>query len=78
MNAAPAAPAFPARGLPKPYGPGDAQARAPLDADLATRRALYSRFMLSQSVYQTGPWAELAMRPADWAAIADLTLRAAE
>jgi nitrite reductase (NADH) large subunit len=47
-------------------------------ADLETRRALYDRFMLSQSVYQTDPWAELAERPADWAPIADLTLRAAE
>jgi nitrite reductase (NADH) large subunit len=47
-------------------------------ADLDTRRALYDRFMLSQSVYQTDPWAELAERPADWAPIADLTLRAAE
>jgi len=47
-------------------------------ADLANRRALYDRFMLSQSVYQTDPWAELAERPADWAPVADLTLRAAE
>jgi nitrite reductase (NADH) large subunit len=47
-------------------------------ADLETRRALYDRFMLSQSVYQTDPWAGLAERPADWAPIADLTLRAAE
>jgi nitrite reductase (NADH) large subunit len=47
-------------------------------ADLETRRALHDRFMLSQSVYQTDPWAELAERPADWAPIADLTLRAAE
>ncbi|MES2916535.1 MAG: nitrite reductase large subunit NirB [Pseudomonadota bacterium] len=47
-------------------------------ADLANRRALYDRFMLSQSVYQTDPWAELGTRPADWAPIADLTLRAAE
>jgi nitrite reductase (NADH) large subunit len=46
--------------------------------DLETRRALYDRFMVSQSVYQTDPWAELAERPADWAPIADLTLRAAE
>ncbi|WP_103335724.1 nitrite reductase large subunit NirB [Pseudotabrizicola formosa] len=46
--------------------------------DPATRRALYDRFMLSQSVYQTDPWAELAAKPADWAPIADLTLRAAE
>jgi nitrite reductase (NADH) large subunit len=46
--------------------------------DLENRRALYDRFMLSQSVYQTDPWAELAERPADWAPVADLTLRAAE
>jgi len=51
--------------------------RAQVD-DPVTRRALYDRFMLSQSVYQTDPWAELAARPADWAPIADLTLRAAE
>jgi nitrite reductase (NADH) large subunit len=47
-------------------------------ADLETRRALYDRFLLSQSVYQTDPWAEHATRPADWAPVADLTLRAAE
>ncbi|MDR7127028.1 nitrite reductase large subunit NirB [Pseudotabrizicola sp. 4114] len=46
--------------------------------DPANRRALYDRFMLSQSVYQTDPWAELAATPADWAPVADLTLRAAE
>ncbi len=46
--------------------------------DLETRRALYDRFILSQSVYQTDPWAELAERPADWAPVVDLTLRAAE
>lgn len=46
--------------------------------DLETRRALYDRFKVSQSVYQTDPWAELGMRPADWAPVADLTLRAAE
>jgi nitrite reductase (NADH) large subunit len=47
-------------------------------SDPVTRRALYDRFMLSQSVYQTDPWAEHAARPADWAPVADLTLRAAE
>ena len=47
-------------------------------ADLEARRALHERFMLSQSVYQTDPWAELAERPAEWAPVADLTLRAAE
>ncbi|MFN4154084.1 MAG: nitrite reductase large subunit NirB [Paracoccaceae bacterium] len=46
--------------------------------DPANRRALYDRFMLSQSIYQTDPWAELAAKPADWAPVADLTLRAAE
>ena len=47
-------------------------------ADPANRRALYDRFMLSQSVYQTDPWAEHAQAPAAWAPMADLTLRAAE
>ncbi|MEH7828740.1 nitrite reductase large subunit NirB [Gemmobacter denitrificans] len=47
-------------------------------ADPVTRRALYDRFMVSQSIYQTDPWAELATTPADWAPVADLTLRAAE
>ncbi len=47
-------------------------------ADPVTRRDLHDRFMQSQSVYQTDPWADLAQRPADWAPIADLTLRAAE
>ena len=52
--------------------------KAQVVEDKANRRALYDRFMLSQSVYQTDPWAELAERPADWAPIADLTVRAAE
>jgi nitrite reductase (NADH) large subunit len=47
-------------------------------ADPVIRRALYDRFMLSQSVYQTDPWAEHAATPASWAPVADLTLRAAE
>jgi nitrite reductase (NADH) large subunit len=47
-------------------------------ANPANRRALYDRFMLSQSIYQTDPWAEHAAKPADWAPVADLTLRAAE
>ncbi len=47
-------------------------------ADLPNRRALHDRFMLSQSVYQTDPWAELAECPAEWAPLADLTVRAAE
>lgn len=47
-------------------------------ADPATRRALYDRFMISQSVYQADPWAEHAAAPAAWQPVADLTLRAAE
>ncbi|MES2664965.1 MAG: nitrite reductase large subunit NirB [Pseudomonadota bacterium] len=49
-------------------------------ADPATRRALYDRFMLSQTVYQVDPWAELskADQRAQWNALADLTLEAAE
>ncbi len=47
-------------------------------ADPARRRALYDRFMLSQSIYQKDPWAEHAAEPAVWAPIADFTLRAAE
>ena len=49
-------------------------------ADPANRRALYDRFMLSQSIYQTDPWAEHAapQERAKWAAMADLTLEAAE
>jgi nitrite reductase (NADH) large subunit len=47
-------------------------------ADPETRHALYDRFLLSQSAYQTDPWADHAATPADWAPIADLTVRAAE
>ncbi len=49
-------------------------------ADLAVRRALYDRFMLSQSVYQIDPWAELSKpdQLAQWAPMADLSLEAAE
>lgn len=47
-------------------------------ADPATRAALHDRFMLSQSVFQTDPWADHAARPAEWFPIADLSLRAAE
>ncbi len=49
-------------------------------ADPVVRRALYDRFMVSQSVYQTDPWAEHA-RPsarASWGVMADLALEAAE
>ncbi len=47
-------------------------------ADPANRRALHDRFMLSQSVYQHDPWAELAARPADWAPLKTISLEAAE
>lgn len=47
-------------------------------ADPDIRAALVARFALSQSVYQTDPWADHAARPAEWAPVADLTLRAAE
>lgn len=46
--------------------------------DLENRRALYDRFMLSQSVYQKDPWVELAQRPEDWAPLKTLALEAAE
>ncbi|MFV0408774.1 MAG: nitrite reductase large subunit NirB [Paracoccus sp. (in: a-proteobacteria)] len=48
--------------------------------DLANRRALVQRFELSQSVYRKDPWAAHST-PAEipkWAAMADLTLEAAE
>ena len=46
----------------------------------ANRRALYDRFMVSQSVYQVDPWAEHAKpeHRGNWAALADFTLEAAE
>ncbi len=49
-------------------------------ADLGIRRALYDRFMVSQSIYQVDPWAEHAapQERAKWADLADLTLEAAE
>uniref|UniRef100_UPI00396C6788 nitrite reductase large subunit NirB n=1 Tax=Paracoccus sp. TaxID=267 RepID=UPI00396C6788 len=47
-------------------------------ADAQTRTALCARFALSQSIYQTDPWADHAARPSEWAPVADLTLRAAE
>jgi nitrite reductase (NADH) large subunit len=48
--------------------------------DPAIRRALYDRFMLSQSIYQIDPWAELSepSQLAQWAPMADLSLEAAE
>ncbi|AZY95792.1 NAD(P)/FAD-dependent oxidoreductase (plasmid) [Paracoccus sp. Arc7-R13] len=47
-------------------------------ADAGTRAALVARFAESQAIYQTDPWADHAARPAEWAPVADLTLRAAE
>ena len=47
-------------------------------ADLENRQALYDRFMVSQSVYQTDPWAEHAARPEEWAPMKTLSLEAAE
>ena len=47
-------------------------------ADPDSRAGLVARFALSQSIYQTDPWADHAARPAEWAPVADLTLRAAE
>ena len=48
--------------------------------DRTTRRALYDRFMLSQSVYQTDPWADLTKpdQLPQWAPLSDLSLEAAE
>ena len=49
--------------------------------DLETRAALVARFELSQTVYRKDPWAEQAKpeyQPQKWAALADLTLEAAE
>lgn len=45
-----------------------------------TRDALYDRFMLSQSVYQVDPWAELTRQDqlAQWSPMADLSLEAAQ
>ena len=49
-------------------------------SDPTTRRALYDRFMLSQSVYQTDPWADLTKpdQLPQWAPLSDLSLEAAE
>lgn len=47
-------------------------------ADAETRAALVARFAESQAIYQTDPWADHAARPAEWAPVADLTLKAAE
>ncbi len=49
-------------------------------ADPTNRRALYDRFMLSQSIYQKDPWAEHAApkERTKWVAMADLSLEAAE
>lgn len=49
-------------------------------ADQPNRRALYDRFMLSQTIYRTDPWAEHAAprERTKWSPMADLTLEAAE
>ena len=54
--------------------------KAQIVEDPVNRRALFDRFMISQSVYQTDPWAEHAQpdERARWAALADLSLEAAE
>ena len=48
--------------------------------DLDNRRALVDRFLHSQSIYQTDPWAARAddETTKKWSPMADLTLRAAE
>ncbi len=49
--------------------------------DLENRAALVARFELSQTIYRKDPWAEQAKpeyQPQKWAALADLTLEAAE
>ena len=59
---------------------GLAWCQAEVVEDQAKRRALYDRFMVSQSIYQVDPWAELAKPEAraNWQPLADLTLEAAE
>ena len=55
--------------------------RARVVEDAQERAALCERFEISQSVYRRDPWAEQAKpeyRPRKWAALADLTLEAAE
>ncbi len=49
-------------------------------ADLDTRRTLHARFLQSQAVFQSDPWAELAQPAAraQWVPMADLSLEAAE
>ena len=46
--------------------------------DLVNRRALYERFMLSQSIYQKDPWAEEPKSRTDFAPLMDLSREAAE
>lgn len=46
--------------------------------DVENRKALYERFLVSQSVYQTDPWAELARNRAEWQPLLDITREAAE
>ena len=59
---------------------GLAWCQAEVVEDQAKRRALYDRFMVSQSIYQVDPWAELAKPEAraNWQPLADLTLEVAE
>lgn len=52
--------------------------KAQVVEDLANRRALYDRFMLSQTVYQKDPWAEEPKVRADFAPLMDLSREAAE
>ncbi len=52
--------------------------KAQVVEDTVNRRALYDRFMLSQSVYQKDPWAEEPKLRADFAPMMDLSREAAE
>ncbi|HQU66719.1 MAG TPA: nitrite reductase large subunit NirB [Albidovulum sp.] len=52
--------------------------KAQVVEDRANRRALFDRFMLSQSVYQTDPWAAEPPIRKDWTPIYDLSREAAE
>lgn len=52
--------------------------KAEVVEDRANRRALHDRFMLSQSVYQSDPWAAEPPVRKDWSPIYDLSREAAE
>ena len=52
--------------------------RAQVVDDVANRRALYDRFMVSQSVFQKDPWAEEPKLRGDFAPMLDLRREAAE